>query len=86
MCVYMCICTLAAFRRSFCLSLIQMSKITVSPERNPNFGRSLFLFFYDNFTDLFFWPAQVACYDMLSTAHLNLDVYIFTHILTPNIF
>ena len=42
------------FRRVSWFSLIHMSKIIVSPQRNVDFAHSYFSFFNDNFTELNF--------------------------------
>ena len=67
------------FRRVSRFSLIHMSKTIVSPQRNVDFAHSSFSFFNDNVTELNFMPAQVACYDMLSTVHVNCDFHVFLH-------
>ena len=56
-----------------------MSKIIASPQRNVDFAHSSFSFFNDNVTELNFMPAQFACYDMLSTVHVNCDFHVFLH-------
>ena len=54
--IYIYIYTLGAlgFRRVSWFSLIHMSKITVSPQRDLDFAHSSFSFFNDDFTELNF--------------------------------
>ena len=53
-CIYIYTLGALGFRRLSCLSLIQMSKITVSPQRNADFAHSSSSFFNDNSTDIIF--------------------------------
>ena len=54
MCIYIYTLGALGFRRVSWFSLIHMSKIIVSPQRNVDFAHSSFSFFNDNVTELNF--------------------------------
>ena len=53
-CIYIYTLGALGFRRVSWFSLIHMSKIIVSPQRNVDFAHSSFSFFNDNVTELNF--------------------------------